>query len=320
MTERLDDLIVVLPGIIGSTLAKDGQLVWAPSAGAVLRTIATFGRNLEALTLPDGIGDAHPEDGVQPVALLPDLHLLPGIWSAHIGYGRLLDWLPSRFHLVEAPADDANRFANVLPFPYDWRLSNRDAQQSATYDLHPIVGFRQPTATTAQLRNGRVRALETIAGNDEGGDGTVPRLAATPARWRPNHPAIRSAAERHGSLQSNRGVLDELDFVLSARAEPYKAAGLTELAVRIDDLALAGQPIALRADTADGSHVGLLALIRDEAGREAARRLLTPGEPATLSPLPPGGYSVEIGGIGTAAYRIAPVTCPLLVWDPETAQ
>jgi hypothetical protein len=211
--------------------------------------------------------------------------------------------------LSTAMAADAMRFHTDL-----------DAQQSAAYDLHPIVGFRQPTATTAQLRNGRVRALETIEGNDEGGDGTVPRLAATPARWRPNDPAIRSAAERHGSLQSNRGVLDEIEFVLGARAEPYKAGGLTELTVRIDDLVLAGQPIALRADTADGSRVGLLALIRDEAGREAARRLLTPGEPATLSPLPPGGYSVEIGGIGTAAHRIAPVTCPVLVWNPETAQ
>ncbi|NCA71232.1 MAG: hypothetical protein EOM91_14235 [Sphingobacteriia bacterium] len=455
---RLDDLIVVLPGIMGSTLAKDGRVVWAPSAGAVLRAIATFGRNLEALTLPDGIGDDHPEDGVEALGLMPDLHILPGIWSAQIGYSGLLDWLQSRFHLIQAPLDNPDRFANFVPFSYDWRLSNRynarrlkavvepalekwrsqdpslreakvtfichsmgglvarwyiereggaeitrklitlgtphrgalialetlvngaavglgplapritrlarslpslyqllpeyacietadglakttetalpelttamvadamrfhtdlDAQQSDSYDFHPIVGFRQPTKTTAELHRGWVRAFETIEGNDEGGDGTVPRLAATPARWRPDNPAIRSAAERHGSLQSNRGVLDELEFVLGARAEPYKAAGMTALSVRIDDIALASQPIPVKAATADGSRFALLALVRDEVGREVARLSLTPGEPHTLSPLPPGGYSIDISGVGTAAHRIAPVKCPLLVWDAE---
>lgn len=461
MTLRVDDLIVVLPGIMGSTLEKDGQPVWAPSAGAVLRAIGTFGRNLEALTLPEDLFDDDPEDGVKPIALMPDLHILPGIWSAQIGYGQLLDWLPSKFHLIQAPLDDPDRFANFLPFPYDWRLSNRcnacrlkavvepalekwrsqhpsmrdakvtfiahsmgglvarwyiereggaeitrklitlgtphrgalnaletlvngasvvlgplappitrlarslpslyqllpeyacietadglakttatalpelatvmvedamrfhtnlDAQQSGRYDLHPIVGFRQPNKTTARIHAGRVQALETIEGNDEGGDGTVPRLAATPARWRPDNPAIRSAAERHGSLQSNPGVLEDLEFILGARTQPHKAAGMTDLAVRIEDIALAGQPIPVTAATADGSRLALLAVVRDEAGREVTRQLLTPGEPQTLRPLPPGGYSIHLGGVGAAAHRIAPVTCPLLVWDTGAVQ
>lgn len=119
------DLIVVLPGILGSTLAQDDQLIWAPSAGAVLRAIATLGQSLKELELPDGIGDEHPDDGVQPVGLMPDLHVLPGLWSANIGYDALLHWLRSRFHLIEAPQDDPDRFANLLPIPYDWRLSNR---------------------------------------------------------------------------------------------------------------------------------------------------------------------------------------------------
>lgn len=37
MQAIMRDMVVVLPGIMGSTLAKDGSLVWAPSAGAVLR-------------------------------------------------------------------------------------------------------------------------------------------------------------------------------------------------------------------------------------------------------------------------------------------
>ena len=51
------DLVVVLPGILGSTLRQDGHLVWAPSAGSALRAIATFGGSVKRLELPAGIGD-----------------------------------------------------------------------------------------------------------------------------------------------------------------------------------------------------------------------------------------------------------------------
>ena len=79
------DLVVVLPGILGSTLRQDGRLVWAPSAGSALRAIATFGASVRRLELPAGIGDDHPCDGVEPAGLMPDLHVLPGIWTAGQG-------------------------------------------------------------------------------------------------------------------------------------------------------------------------------------------------------------------------------------------
>ena len=56
---------------------------------------------------------------------MPDIHVLPGIWSANIGYGVLMDWLRSRFHFIEPSSDDPSRIPNLLPVPYDWRLSNR---------------------------------------------------------------------------------------------------------------------------------------------------------------------------------------------------
>src|SRR4030095_12206395 len=108
-----------------STLAKNGKLVWSPSGGAVLRAVTTFGGSIKELTLPRGIGDNHPGDNVEPVALMPDLHLLPGIWSFNIGYGTLLNFLRTRFHLLEPSPTDPERIPNLLPIPYDWRLSNR---------------------------------------------------------------------------------------------------------------------------------------------------------------------------------------------------
>jgi hypothetical protein len=109
---------------MGSTLAKDGKPVWAPSAGSVLRAIATFGRSVKDLQLPDGIGDDSPDDGVQPGTLMPDLHVLPGIWTPLKGYTTVIDRLASRgFRLVSA--DLQTPPGNLLPVPYDWRLSNR---------------------------------------------------------------------------------------------------------------------------------------------------------------------------------------------------
>ena len=124
------DLVVVLPGIMGSTLAdRAGRTVWASSAGAALRMIRTLGRNLTALQLPDGIADDHPGDGVKPVALMPDLHAIPGIWTPLTGYDALV-------HRLEKAAQTGTIGA-VLPVAYDWRLSNR-------YNAHRLATIVEP--------------------------------------------------------------------------------------------------------------------------------------------------------------------------------
>jgi pimeloyl-ACP methyl ester carboxylesterase len=116
------DFVVVLPGILGSTLSHNGTLVWSPSAGSALRAIRTFGHNIRDLQLPADLGDNHPEDGVEPVGLMPDLHVLPRVWAPIKGYDRLLSRLRSIGY--REPADDASP-GNLLPIAYDWRLSNR---------------------------------------------------------------------------------------------------------------------------------------------------------------------------------------------------
>jgi pimeloyl-ACP methyl ester carboxylesterase len=123
------DLVVVLPGILGSTLRRDGRLVWAPSAGSALRAITTFGASLRRLELPAGIGDQHPCDGVEPAALMPDLHVLPGIWTPIKGYDTLLARLRRLGYRESGPGMPGN----LLPVPYDWRLSCRyNAQRLGT--------------------------------------------------------------------------------------------------------------------------------------------------------------------------------------------
>ncbi|WP_327362965.1 MULTISPECIES: lipase/acyltransferase domain-containing protein [unclassified Streptomyces] len=115
---QVTDLVVVLPGIMGSRLADaDGTAVWDLSGAALLRGLQSFGRSVTALRLPKDIGDGDPGDGVVPVGLMPDLHALPGIWHPVDGYTDLLRWLERHFTLSVAD--------NLLTFPYDWRLSCR---------------------------------------------------------------------------------------------------------------------------------------------------------------------------------------------------
>src|SRR5690242_14006978 len=120
---EIRDFVVFLPGIMGSTLSRDGKLVWGPSAGAALRAVRRFGGIEPELRLLDGVGDEHPGDRVEPVAVMPDLHVLPGVWTIQVGYERLLGWLESAFGLVRVTT--AGPPGNFLPVPYDWRLSNR---------------------------------------------------------------------------------------------------------------------------------------------------------------------------------------------------
>ncbi|MFB6559097.1 hypothetical protein ACFCYH_09415 [Streptomyces sp. NPDC056400] len=136
------DLVVVLPGIMGSVLARDGREVWN-------HTLAVAGRHalgrlgeLRNLALPSDIGDADPGDGVEAVGLVKGLHVLPGV-SAIDGYGPLLAFLDKRLGVSE-------RNGNLVPFPYDWRLSVRlNARRLAARVEAALAAWRLRTGDPA---------------------------------------------------------------------------------------------------------------------------------------------------------------------------
>jgi pimeloyl-ACP methyl ester carboxylesterase len=109
------DIVVVIPGLIGSVLSKDGKALWGTSPGALWRVIA--GSALEQLE----VGGADNEDddlgdGIKATALVDNIEIVPGLWK-HGGYSRLAERLVQGMHLTP----DENYFE----FPYDWRRSNR---------------------------------------------------------------------------------------------------------------------------------------------------------------------------------------------------
>ena len=84
--------------------------------GAALRAVYTLGRSLTQLTLPVGIGDSHPDDGIEPVDLMPDLHLIPGIWTPIAGYDRLLPRVVLELARLGVPEKPVRLSANGVAF------------------------------------------------------------------------------------------------------------------------------------------------------------------------------------------------------------
>jgi pimeloyl-ACP methyl ester carboxylesterase len=127
--QPMPDVVVVLPGITGSVLKKDGQVVWGFSgrvlAGALLTGGASLRRSL--LLAEDPAGQDELGDGVVADALVDDLHLLPGLWKID-GYSKLADTIKARFDVTEGE--------NFFRFPYDWRRDNRVAARRLARESH----------------------------------------------------------------------------------------------------------------------------------------------------------------------------------------
>lgn len=141
-TPSTTDLVVVLPGVMGSVLGKRTKskraadsLVWAPSAGAAIGAIRNFLGRAPKLALKDGIGDEAPDDGVEPIALMPDFHVLPGLWTPILGYDQLVRFL-NRLGFSE---QWTTRPPNLMPVPYDWRLSCRHNGDRLRTILEPAL-------------------------------------------------------------------------------------------------------------------------------------------------------------------------------------
>ncbi|MFE2546814.1 esterase/lipase family protein [Actinacidiphila glaucinigra] len=107
------DLVVFVPGFLGTRLCRDGQDVWARCSESLIHSPPTPGA-LSALALPPGLGDAMPEDPfrLDAVDLLASPDSMPGLMSCR-GY-------PD----IRAALGDPLT-AQLLSFTYDWRLSHR---------------------------------------------------------------------------------------------------------------------------------------------------------------------------------------------------
>ena len=134
---KMPDVMVLLPGITGSVLKRNGKVEWGFSASTIGKALFTLGGSMEkALALPhddpavDDLGD-----GIVADALMPDLHLLPGIWKID-GYTKISESIKASFDVTEG--------RNFFAFPYDWRRDNRVSARRLARAAHAwLAAWRQ---------------------------------------------------------------------------------------------------------------------------------------------------------------------------------
>lgn len=440
------DVFVLIPGIMGSVLEKDGKDVWALSLSGIFRAITSAGGSLEQMALwGDDPNAPDLGDGFRATRLMPDVTLIPGLIKVD-GYSRVASELMRRFRLEQGKS--------YFPFPYDWRrdlrsaarrlqsgseawlrerrkefpgaklvlvchsmggllaryflevldgwqdtralltiatphqgsvnaldylangfrkkvgpitlldltealrsftavyqllptypcvevaggrlvrvadlsgLPNLDRQRAVAaaafhqeilagtqrrapdraYDIYPIVGTYQPTLQGARLEAGKLEAFEQLAGHDFDGDGTVPRVSATPPELAAQH-RERYWAGVHGSLQNTDSVLEQIDGVcvryliedLVERDQAERGAmrrirgAPVDIALSLDDAFDAEEPVLVRARPSREPVTLIATVVNASSGAKLAQvRMSAAGD---------GWQQAEFGELPAGLYR-----------------
>lgn len=454
----MKDVIILLPGILGSVLQRSGRDVWALSGGAIVRGLLSLGKNIQDLELD---GD-DPEvddlgDGITADRLVDDVHLIPGFWKID-GYSTIRKRLLSEYHLVPGK--------NWYEFPYDWRRDNRVAAKRLAqvaphwlarwretsgaqdaklvllahsmgglvsryylevlggwrdtraivtfgtpfrgslnaldflangfrkgfgpfklnltkmlrsltsiyqllpiypcvtsgasiahignasglptdidldrvnaakqfhdtiaqavdqnggpgrYEIHPIVGIFQPTYQSAVIEADKLKMIRTYEDEDMGGDGTVPRVSATPIELS-DDPREMYATQKHGALQNAASILGQVIGVLSRKPlGRFRESPFDGFSLDMDDLFALDESVVFRIQT-DGPATGVVATVENVDTHETVRLeridLVDGVAMGELGSLPLGVYRIKVSDTDGVGMR--PISDVFMVADETT--
>ncbi len=203
----MNDVIVLIPGILGSVLQRDGKDVWAPSPGAAMNALWSLGRSMKDLQLgadpweQDDLGD-----GVVATALMPDVHIIPGLWGID-GYTSVSKMITDTFDVVAG--------STFIEFPYDWRRDNRNAASRLK---------RLADEKLAAVRKDNPDAKMILIGHSMGGLVARYYLECLDG-WKDTRTLITFGTPHRGSLNA-------VDFVANGfvkKLGPLKVMDLTKL-------------------------------------------------------------------------------------------
>jgi hypothetical protein len=82
MTQKIPmrDMVIILPGITGSVLQKDGKDLWAVSGQAIWQILKNSDKSIQYLKLVQDDPEAESlGDGIRATRLVEDAHLIPGL-------------------------------------------------------------------------------------------------------------------------------------------------------------------------------------------------------------------------------------------------
>jgi pimeloyl-ACP methyl ester carboxylesterase len=173
------------------------------------------------------------------------------------------------------------------------------------YRMVPVVGIEQPTLQSARVAGGTIELLRSFDGKDDGGDGTVPRVSATPIELE-NAEREVFAAEIHGSLQNADGVLANLKGLLKkpdTDLSRFRAELPVSLTLDVDDVVLPREALTLRARASQGNpriEVNLVNASSGEVIAEHLARAAEAGWQAATFDLAPGTWRVRVQAPGAS--------------------
>jgi pimeloyl-ACP methyl ester carboxylesterase len=204
--QPMGDVIVLIPGILGSVLSRDGHDVWAPTPGAAVRSMWTLGRSIGDLALARDPIDQDDVDSVVATRLMPDVHIIPGLWGID-GYTGISAMITSTFDVVPGKT--------FIEFPYDWRRDNRVAARQ----LSEVAG-----AAIREQRLVNPNAKLIVVGHSMGG--LVARFfLECMDGWKDTRMLITFGTPYRGSLNA-------LGFIangFSKKIGPFKIADLSHM-------------------------------------------------------------------------------------------
>ena len=204
---------------------------------------------------------------------------------------------------------DAQRFHQEIRDAVDAHLLD-SAYLANRYRVHPVVGIDQTTFQSARIANGETTLLAEHDGENHGGDGTVPRVSATPLEYRDLGKEMFTSA-RHGSIQNADAVLTQLKGVITGRAIDWdryqRAVPSGTVSLMVEDVYWSHEDIVMRAEPSGTTGALYATVIDSTSSMEVARMELRPDADgrlsASLGALTAGAYEVTVSGAGTEPVK-----------------
>jgi hypothetical protein len=213
-----------------------------------------------------------------------------------------------------------SRAAEALAF-HDEIVAGTQQHAAGAYAIHSVVGISQKTQQSARLDGDRIVIANDYGGDDSGGDGTVPRVSATPVEtsdWPGYQPMYSS--DKHGSLQNAEAVQTQLTGILTAK-DTSAFRDVQGMRVDTPDLLELGEPLEVTALPDRGGLTLAVTVVDMSTGRNVHDQpIVLHGDAdevhtATVPPLPSGDYRVVVAGVGDSAALADPVHSLLSVFD-----
>jgi hypothetical protein len=181
-----------------------------------------------------------------------------------------------------------------------------DRYQGERYRTLPVVGTQQDTLQSANIDpNGNIKFAYQHAAQDLKGDGTVPRISATPVELS-NLGVETYVATCHASIQNSHGVVYHVceslaNLYLDLVSPNYRVAqqAATTVSLDVEDAYWDDEPVRIRLKAADTPSPALhLTISNIEQGIDAGYVNFSAGHEgwmqAELPPLAAGTYRASV--------------------------